>query len=272
MPLVRKCTEPSPNRKFTASRMHAIKRVGVPERVVGIGRMRHVAVAEDQSLVEVRIVVGGAVACVGGGGGRGIGGCPGLRCHPGRTSSSRDGTGPGAGRMSTATFADDDGVAHPVRDVRERILAVAIEQAVSRQASLSSRSVSVLGRSAVAARLIVSAGVSKAFHPAIAAEIIAVGHRGNGVREIAVVNWNVVGIGVRRTEVNAQRCLGYLRVDSGPHRLAEIDLAINGTLFHVGEYEGRPAPARPDVIVRSAGRVRIAVDIAWGKLAFRVVI
>ena len=62
MLLVRKCTEPSPNRKFApARRVHAVKRVGVVERVVGAGHVRGIAVAQDQGLAVVRIVVGGAV-------------------------------------------------------------------------------------------------------------------------------------------------------------------------------------------------------------------
>ena len=42
--------------------VHAPKRIGVEERVVAVGLVRGVAVAEAQGFVEVRIVVGGAIS------------------------------------------------------------------------------------------------------------------------------------------------------------------------------------------------------------------
>src|SRR5437870_2248906 len=84
----------------------AVKHIRVEDREVGAGQVRGVAVAEDQGLVEVRIIVGRP-------GGRSVGG-GGLGRHPGGTSSSRDGAGEGAGGMVAGALADDDGVAQAV--------------------------------------------------------------------------------------------------------------------------------------------------------------
>ena len=56
-----------------------------------------------------------------------------------------------------------------------------------------------------------------------------------------------------------------MHVAADSHPLAEIDLAVDVALFEVGQQEGRPAPARPQVVVGRAGGVRVAIDVAGGK-------
>src|SRR5262249_37832152 len=65
---------------------------------------------------------------------------------------------------------------------------------------------------------------------------------------------------------------GDLRVYPGPHRPAEIDLLVQVVLFDVGQQVGRPAPARPDVVVGGAVGVRVAIDVAGREAVVGVVV
>ena len=120
---------------------------------------------------------------------------------------------------------------------------------------------------------VVPAGVVKAFHPAVAADVVAVRHRGDGVGEGAVVDGEgSAGRDPRDTGRPSAACWETCALTADPHPLAEIDLVVDVVLFEVGQQEGRPAPARPHVVVGGAGGVRVAIDVAGRKQLVGVVI
>src|SRR5207245_1417932 len=63
-----------------------------------------------------------------------------------------------------------------------------------------------------------------------------------------------------------------LSVRAESHALIEVDLVINVALIHAGQQESRPAPSRPEIIIRSEVGVRISVDVAGRKDAVCIVI
>src|SRR5205823_1153714 len=78
-----------------------------------------------------------------------------------------------------------------------------------------------------------SAGVPKTFLPAVAADVVAVCHRGNGVGEITVVNGAVLLEGIGGTLVDLQGHLRDRRVASDSDSPAEIDLVVDIALFDI---------------------------------------
>src|SRR5947209_15904381 len=96
--------------------------------------------------------------------------------------------------------------------------------------------------------------------------------RGNWGGEGAVVDGEGVLERVRGTLKNRQRQLANRYVASHGHSLVEVDLFVDAVLFQVGEQEGGPTPSRPQVVVGSAGGIRVAVDIAGRKNLVGIVI
>ena len=202
MLLLRKRTEPSPNRKFAPSRVHAVKRIGVDRsgsrRWAGAWRCSGPGPEPRQSLRCRRRARGRRV----GGGG--------LRRHPGGAASSRHCTGPGAGGVVAGAFADEDGVAHPVGDGGDIRAAVAIKHAAAGGAVKAGQTIGT------GPRLGIPAGAVKAFLPAVAADVVAVRHRGDGAGEAAVVDGECLLVGIRGALEDRQRLLGDRRVDALP--------------------------------------------------------
>src|SRR5262245_7220272 len=119
-------------------------------------------------------------------------------------------------------FPDENGVAGTVGNADELVAAVAIKQAVVEPT--------------------VPAGVVEAFHPAIAAHVVAVRHRGNGGGETAVVNGEGIGETIHRAEMDLQRYLGDRHVASNAHADVKVDLVEEGALADVRQQVSCPAP------------------------------
>src|SRR6202041_2277803 len=95
---------------------------------------------------------------------------------------------------------------------------------------------------------------------------------GDRTGETAVVDGDKLLDVIRGTLVDRQLGLRDLHVDADPDAHIEVDLVENVALVEIRQQEGRPTPAWSHVVVRGAGGVRVAIDVAGRELLVRAVV